>query len=108
MVDLSADAEAVRCHVHGMTPWPGVRVWWLPTENGPASPLLWRRVASEPEAEGGGEPGRYLGGGRVCVGRGVVRLLEVQEPGKRQMDFELFDRGRSLPAGGRFLSQEPL
>ena len=108
VLDLSADAEAVRCHVHGLTPWPGVRAWWRPKENGPACPLLWRRVTSERHTETVGEPGRYLGEGRVCVGRGVVRLLEVQEPGKKKMAFDQFDRGRSLPAGGRFLPQEPL
>ena len=48
-VDFDADAEEVRCRVHGLTPWPGARVTWV-RDRGVGierTDLILRRVAAE-------------------------------------------------------------
>ncbi len=103
-VDWSAHATAIRCRVHGLTPWPGVMVYWSPD----AKPeerhrLLLRRVADEPEAKANAAPGTLVDPlGLVAAGRGAVRLLEVQPPGKRVMAWDDFVRGHDVKVGAVF------
>lgn len=106
-VDFSMSAERVRARIHGLTPWPGVTVTWR-RGDGSEHPLKLCRVASEMDASAGGvEPGSVLADARVACGDGVLRLLEVQVPGKRVMTIDEFTRGHVLEPGDQLISKSP-
>ncbi len=106
-LDLTDTAEAVQRRVHGLTPWPGVRLWWSRGGEAPR-PLLLRRVEALPETRHDKEPGELLGNeGWLAVGGGAVRLIEVQPPGKRTMGWDAFQRGHGLSEETRFRSGPP-
>lgn len=101
-VGFDASASAIRARVHGLNPWPGCRVLWSGGE------LLLRRVraesrrgtSEEARAEADGAvPGTVLPSLRVAAQEGVVELLEVQQPGKRVVSFEVFQRQGGLRKG---------
>lgn len=105
-VDFRESAHGVRCRVHGLTPWPGVRVTWVRRDGDTSRPLLLRRVAEMAPMDHGVLPGTMLGPDRVAVGDGVVRLLEVQVPGGRPMDMAAFARGHRIAAGDRLEARD--
>lgn len=108
-VDFRAPAQEVRCRVHGLTPWPGVKVSWCKagqtSGDRPAVQLSLLRVADEPQLQHNQPPGTVLARHRVACGqggvRGAVRLLEVQLPGGKPMKIEDFVRGHRLEVGDR-------
>lgn len=108
VVDFSQDAQAVRCRIHGLTPWPGVRVTWRPEEagDGGGHELLLRRVASLPEMTHDAEAGRLIDEDIIATGRGAIRLLEVQPPGKRVMTWKQYTLGHAVSIGSRFRSTQ--
>jgi len=106
VVDFHAMAEFVRAHVHGLTPWPGVRVWWAREGEAERHPLFLRRVEAIPSGRIAVEPGTIVAEGVIAAGEGAVRLLEVQPPGKRQMSWSDFQRGHNLPLGTRFYPKQ--
>ncbi|MCP3903144.1 MAG: methionyl-tRNA formyltransferase [Planctomycetes bacterium] len=90
-VRFDQTAAAVRCRVHGLTPWPGCTV-----RVGEAT-LKLLRVSDEPECAGDGPAGEILADGRVRCAPGAVRLLSVQPPGKKAMTFDAYRRGHRVP-----------
>ena len=106
-VDFTQDACQVARRVQGLTPWPGVKVIWRQRETGKETQLLLKRVVPEADAAGTTaslspsrpQPGHVGQGGRVAVGNGWVRLLEVQVPGGRPLPIDEFVRGHPLRAG---------
>lgn len=92
-VDFAAPAAAVRAHIHGLTPWPGVTI------EIDGRPLRVGRVEELPAAPGD-PPAGVLEGDRIGCAPGTIRLLEVQSPGKRMMSFAEWARGAG-EAGGR-------
>jgi methionyl-tRNA formyltransferase len=107
VIDWSQDATAIRCRVHGLTPWPGVTAHYRTEPAGEAKPLLLRRVADQPEAAIHAAPGTLIDPdqGIVAVGAGAVRLLEVQPPGKRTMNWADFQQGHQLPIETVFITR---
>lgn len=98
-VDFDADPETVRRRVHGLTPWPGVRVEWHSARSGNQAQLFLRRmgqVSSEPCVS---KPGTILDAAAVAVRDGTVRLLEVQLAGGNAMSFDDFVRGHAMEPG---------
>ena len=97
-----ATAATCRAWINGLNPWPGCRVRWV-SAGGASRELMLRRVV----AEGGDgvaravEPGTVLPDLRVATAEGVVRLLELQAPGGKQMSAEAFAAGQGLRAGDR-------
>lgn len=93
-VRFDRPARAVRCRVHGLTPWPGctVRVG--------GGPLKLTRVDIE-DGDADGTPGEVTADGTIICRPGRLRLLSVQPPGGRQMSFDAYRRGHVLPAGAR-------
>jgi methionyl-tRNA formyltransferase len=91
-VDFTASADACRCRIHGLTPWPGVSVG-LGEIN-----LKLLRVATIP---GGGAAGTLVDSeqGLVQCGTDRLRLLEVQPAGKRAMSWSDFARGNDIAPG---------
>ncbi len=102
-VDFREVADACRCRINGLSPWPGVRV-----ELGDETLKLFRAEAVEATSETpAGEPGVVInadGGLVACGGGTMIRLLEVQPPGKRRMPWSDFARGRQGLAGARLVS----
>jgi methionyl-tRNA formyltransferase len=98
IVSFNAPADEVRRRIHGLTPWPGVRVTWRRQSDGKEQPLSLLRVAAE-TSPSGQPPGTVLEGQRVATADGAVRLLEVQTPGGRAMRIEDFVRGHPLQPG---------
>ncbi len=99
-VDLELDAAAVRHRIHGLTPWPGCDLAVL-VDGETATPerLRIHRVAASDRDDL--RPGDVLADGTVGCGKGAIRLLEVQAPGGRVLDWASFTRGRGLPEGAR-------
>lgn len=100
------DARSVRCRVHGLTPWPGCRVRWTPSDEGEPRELILRRVADDPQREqheAHAPPGTVLDDLRIACGTGIgggaLRLLELQAPGGRAMDAAPFAHGHGLHVG---------
>ena len=106
-VDFHADALTIQRRIHGLTPWPGVKVTWRQT-SGEEHELALLRVDAEPGYSHGAEPGTILPGNLVAVGalghRGAVRLLEIQPPGRRAMTIQQFAAGHSFKPGDRLTS----
>ncbi len=102
-VDFRASADAVRCRINGLSPWPGVSCGF-----GRESLKL---ISAEPaggvsEEHGPGtivDPGR----GVVACGDGTaVALKQVQPAGKKAMDFASFANGRQVKAGDVLVGRE--
>jgi len=111
-VDFNADAQDVRNRIHGLTPWPGVRVDWVRGKSDIAKrqPLILHRVTAKPDLscfiginQTGERPavGTIVEGSCVVVRDGAVGLLEVQVPGGRVMKIDEFVRGHRMEPGDR-------
>jgi methionyl-tRNA formyltransferase len=93
-VRFDLPAEAVRCRIHGLTPWPGCTV----TLAGQSLRLCRVDVV---DGAAGTEPGGLASDGTVTCGTGAIRLIEVQPPGGRVMPFQDFARGHPIQSGER-------
>jgi methionyl-tRNA formyltransferase len=109
VIDFDQPAAAIRGRVHGLTPWPGVTVWYGTggAETGQRQALMLRRVEAMPGGQGGtggggGAAGQMVRDGVLMTGGGMLRIVEVQPPGKRVMTWEEFQRGARLGVGTQF------
>ena len=106
-VDFHADALTIQRRIHGLAPWPGVKVIWR-RASGEENELALLRVDAEPGHSHDAEPGTILPGNLVAVGapgdQGAVRLLEIQPPGKRAMTIRQFAAGHSIKPGDSLTS----
>ncbi|MCG8511796.1 MAG: methionyl-tRNA formyltransferase [Rhodospirillales bacterium] len=122
-------AEAVRCRIHGLTPWPGCRVNWHCVQTGETDLLILRRAAvldSVPAfvrewITGHGLPaaGDVLPQNVVaCFAKppfsaddvkpdNLLRLLEVQGPGTKTMSSDAFSQGYHLGPGDKLSCYTP-
>jgi methionyl-tRNA formyltransferase len=102
-VSFDQPAEAVRCRVHGLTPWPGCTVML------DDAPLRLLRVEEVP-AEGPlpGAAGVVREDLTVACNPGAVRLLSVQPPGGKSMTFQAYCNGHQVSPGAkvRFMPAE--
>ena len=105
-VTFDATPAAVRCRIHGLTPWPAARVTWERRDLGTAMTLTLHRVVECDSPIGEAAPGTVLDGHRIAVRGGAVRLLEVQAPGKRPMAIDAFVRGTPMSPGDRLVGEE--
>src|SRR5690606_11898576 len=103
-IDFHATAQEVRGRIHGLTPWPGVRVQWHAAATGKTHELILRRVKDEPQVPHNAEPGTVLDHWRIATGQGVIELLQVQPPGKGVMSINDFARGHAVAPGDRLTS----
>jgi methionyl-tRNA formyltransferase len=96
-IEWQKDAYFLSRFVRAMNPWPvafsylfgeAIRVWAVRPEGGIGRPGVITAL---------GEEGILVG-----TGQGLLRLLEVQAPGKKRMPGAEFARGRRLKEGDRF------
>ncbi len=96
-IDWRRPALELHNQVRGLDPWPGAY-----TASGNEPLKLFRTL---PESGAGGEPGTVLQADAdgVCIacGEGVLRVRELQLPGKNRLKAADFLRGHALPAGTR-------
>ncbi len=95
IADFSKDADAVRCLINGLNPWPCVSV---PMGNDRIKLLRAETIGET------GETGTVIGadpktGLVIACGKGAVRILEIQAPGGKRMKPEDYLRGHSIPIG---------
>jgi methionyl-tRNA formyltransferase len=100
-IDWTRTAQQVHDLVRAMQPWPIASTSWHSSEAGkPLVRLIVHKTALE---QGQGPPGRVLEarGDRLIVaaGRGAVRILCLQVPGKRAMGVAEFLRGHHVLDG---------
>jgi len=97
LIDWNRPAAQIHNQVRGLDPWPGAYTQLR------GEVLKIGRTA--PEA-GKGVPGTVLAadaaGVRIACGEGVLRVGELQLPGKKRLAAGDFLRGCALPAGTRF------
>lgn len=101
-VRFEDDADTCRRRVHGLTPWPGVDVGFR-TER-----LKLRRVRPESERNSDAEAGTIIDAAQglvACGGGTVLRLLEVQPPGKKEMPWMDFANGRHVRNAERLIGR---
>ena len=98
-VDWLRDANAVRDHIHGLSPAPGA---YSEIDLGRgAERVKFLRVAS---IEGSGLPGTVIDDGpTIACGRGAIRVLEAQRAGKTAMSGQDFQRGAQIAPGAKFI-----
>ena len=94
-LDWSLDAAALERRVRALNPWPGTFFDYQ------GEPI---RVLAARVEPGAGAPGTVLDeAALVAAGRGALRLLRLQRPGRAAMDAEAFLRGFALPPRGGVL-----
>jgi methionyl-tRNA formyltransferase len=93
-LDWAEPAEVLERRIRAFDPWP---VAWCVI--GGERTRIWRAARGKRSTDM--PPGTVLGAGRegidVATGRGTLRLLELQPPGKRRMDAADYLNARPLP-----------
>jgi len=96
LIDWTLPARRIHNLVRGLDPWPAAYT----SLNGEALKISKTAVES-----GSGDAGTVVSadetGVRIACGEGVLRIDELQLPGKRRMAAGDFLRGHSLPAGSQ-------
>jgi methionyl-tRNA formyltransferase len=94
-IDWSADALHVRGHVHGLSPFPGATAE-IRTEGAPERLKILRVEVVECQ----GHPGEILDERMtIACGRGAVRVLQAQRPGRNVVSGVELLRSRVLRVG---------
>jgi methionyl-tRNA formyltransferase len=96
-IDWGLNAQTIHNLVRGMSPWPGAFTF-LQGE-------MLKLGDTSVENGAGGPPGTVLEAGsqevRIACGQGVLRVRELQLPGKKRLAAADFLRGRPLLPGTR-------
>lgn len=111
-VNFGQRADFVRRVVHALTPWPGINVEIRSSGSSPNDdgvPVKLLRVQPVPGSHQE-DPGTITDSAQGLVACGhhtLVKVLEVQPPGKRAMSWTAFANGRSIPTGSRMDAPGP-
>ncbi|MBN2344701.1 MAG: methionyl-tRNA formyltransferase [Deltaproteobacteria bacterium] len=101
-IDWSKSASAIDCQVRGMNPWPGAFTGW----NDEVVKVHAVTVVSDSPGERYSRPGTVVRHSRdgvdVVCGEGMVRIAELQMPGKKRLSAEQFYAGLKFTPGGTF------
>lgn len=96
LIDWSRNARELHNQVRGLDPWPGAYTLL------DGEVLRLARTAAE---QGAGVPGTVIAadadGVRIACGAGILRVAELQLPGRKRLAAGDFLRGTPLPAGTR-------
>ncbi|MCK9461538.1 MAG: methionyl-tRNA formyltransferase [Proteobacteria bacterium] len=97
-IDWRLSAREVHAHVRAMHPWPCAA-----TTIGGENAKVHRVAVLAPDGPPAGRPGEVAEHSRagvdVACGAGVVRILDLQMPGKRRLDAASFHAGMRLERG---------
>jgi methionyl-tRNA formyltransferase len=90
-IDFAKGADAVRNHIHGLSPFPGA---WFEVKGTRIKVLLCEVV------DGKGTPGTFIDDAlTIACGSGAIRLMKLQREGKGAMEATDFLRGFHIGAG---------
>ena len=102
-INWAESAEKIERLIRGLNSWPGTYSHW----NGKVM-KIWKAKAERSVSENS-QPGTVLSVGKndftVQTGDGILRILEVQMPGKKRMETGAFLRGNTMEPGD-LLTQE--
>ena len=102
-IDWSADAIAVRNHIHGLSPAPGAH-----SEIAIGGRLERIKILRAEIVERAGPPGALVEASMVVAcGDNAIRVVAAQRPGKTPMSGAELMRGAKLDVGARFNLPEP-
>ena len=96
-IDWTLSADAVDCHIRGLSPFPGA---WF--ESDVTEGAIRIKALMSSAASGEGAPGEILKADKeliVACGKGAVRLEKLQRQGKAAQETDVFLRGVSLSPG---------
>jgi methionyl-tRNA formyltransferase len=106
-VDFTRDAEALRCHVRAMNPWPGAQATFAPARGGRPRPVILLRARAAPAPDPDTDPGEVISitdqALVVATGRGRLEIRELKPAGKRAMSAREFANGYHTRPGDRFV-----
>lgn len=92
VIDWRKTAWEIDCQIRGLTPWPGA--WFMNGDDRisviKAGPL---------EIEQNNPPGTVMEDYQIACGKGALKLVTLQRPGKKPLPVSEFMRGYPLPAG---------
>ncbi len=107
LINWEQTATVIHNLIRAMQPWPMASTYWHPTESD-RPPVRWivhRSALEEGSISEGSMAGRVIegSGDRLIVGagKGAVRLLTIQVPGKKPMAASEFLRGNRVNPGDR-------
>jgi methionyl-tRNA formyltransferase len=93
-LDWTRTAAALHNQVRGLDPWPGAFCHWR------GKPLKLFRTF--PEEGTAGDPGRIVSAGaegvKIACGKGILRVCQMQLPGKKRLPTGEFLKGHRLTA----------
>ena len=96
-IDWAQPAVRIERLIRGLNSWPGTYSHW----NGKVM-KIWKAKAEE-NSGGNNQPGTVFSIGKndftVQTGDGILRVLEVQMPGKKRMETGAFLRGNTMEPG---------
>jgi methionyl-tRNA formyltransferase len=93
-IDFSQSADACRCRINGLSPWPCVTV---EHRGQPLKVLRAESFMTDSQSVAGTIVDANAG--LVSCGTGTLRLLEVQPAGKKAMDWGSYANGRQVKDG---------
>ncbi len=95
-IDWSMSAASIECLIRGLNPWPSAYTKWKEKVM-----KLWQAEVKEGSTDAA--PGTIvkveMDGFTVQTGEGLLKVTELQIPGKKRMDAEAFLRGYSMKTG---------
>ncbi|MFW5787959.1 MAG: methionyl-tRNA formyltransferase, partial [Halanaerobiales bacterium] len=100
-IDWSEDAEDIYNLVRGLNPWPTAYTFYDDQRL-----KIWEtEIFSKQEVKG--EPGEIIQASRegllVQAGRGIIKIITLQPPGKSKMNYKDFLNGYQVEQGGRLM-----
>ena len=102
-IDWNTSAVQIERLVRGLNSWPSAYTHW-----GKKVVKIWRAKA-EADGTAKAEPGTVLSVEKdsftVQTGDGILRVLELQIPGKKRMDTGAFLRGYTIESGVKFTQE---
>ncbi len=99
-MDFSLPAEVLHNRVRGLSPWPGAF-----TEIGGKKLRIWKTQVLD-KGEDHAEAGKVIAAGKagidIACGQGVLRILELQPEGKKNMKAADYLLGHAILIGTKF------
>ncbi|MGI9013530.1 MAG: methionyl-tRNA formyltransferase [Phycisphaerales bacterium] len=98
-VTFNQSARGVQARIHGLTPWPGCSVQLIDHDNVSTPSILKLsrvmvvREEDDDNGPAGAAPGQLDADGCVQCDPGKIRILALQPPGKKIMDFSAWVHG---------------